>query len=152
MNLDDAGRCSSVFLRQLEFEATFSATLREVPRTGNRAGISVYASPDHHFDCFVERGAHGPVVKLRRLVSDLEHIDFVSIPDGLVTLEVVCDGSEYRFEAIVAGERLTVGRGSAHLLNVANIPGFRSVRFGVFSNDCWELPQLFEAVSGTNVG
>lgn len=150
--LDAPGRCSAVFLRQLEYDASFSATISQVPRGGNRAGITVYASPDHHFDCFVERGAHGPVVTLRRCVADLERSDFITVPDGPVTLEVVCDGSEYRFDAVVAGERLTVGRGSAHLLDVATMPGFRSVRFGVFHNDCWGMAQRFAAVGGTNVG
>lgn len=150
--LDEPGRCNAVFLRQLEYQASFSATVPEVPRGGNRAGITAYASADHHFDCFVERGAHGPVVTLRRRVADLERSDFVTVPDGPVTLEVVCDGSDYRFDAIVGEERVTVGHGSAHLLDVANIPGFRSVRFGVFHNDCWELVQQFVAVHGTNVG
>jgi alpha-N-arabinofuranosidase len=150
--LDGTGRCSAAFLRQLEFEAGFTATLAEVPRSGNRAGITVYASPDHHFDCFVERGAHGPVVKLRRFVADLEHVHFVSVPDGPVTLEATCDGSEYRFDAIIGAERITVGTGSAHLLDVANMQGFRSIRFGVFHNDCWDVPQRFDDVRGVNAG
>ena len=150
--LDGPGRCSAVFLRQLEDEASFTATLREIPRGGNRAGITVYVAPDHHFDCVVERGAHGPVVTLRRRVADLERADFVTVPDGPVTLQVSCNGEEYRFEAIVDGIPTTVGHGSTHLLDVGNIPGFRSVRFGVFHNDCWELPQRFFSVGGKNVG
>lgn len=150
--LDDDGRAAAVFLRQLEHSASFRATVPAIPRSGNRAGVTVYASPDHHFDCWVERGAHGPVVKFRRRVADLESTDFITVPEGAVTLTVDCDGHEYRFDAVVDGLPVTVGRGSAHLLDVANIPGFRSVRFGIFHDDCWDDTQRFTDVGGTNVG
>ncbi len=150
--LDGPDRVPAVLLRQLEQEASFHATVATWPRRGVRAGITAYAGREHHYELFVEWAAHGPIAAVRRRVADLEQTDFLALHDGPVSLEVTCDGLDYRFEVMVAGDRICVGTGAARLLDANLAPGFGSVRLGVFVTGVRSDLVRFTDVGGVNVG
>ena len=127
--LDEQGPVSAAFLRQLDDQAALTATLA-TPPAGAEAGITVYTAPEHHYDLYIRVTGEGREAVLRRRAADLVTTDIHPLPgDGPVTLGADCDGATYRFTARTADTRLTIGSGSAVLLDTRLVPGFPSVRW-----------------------
>lgn len=137
--LDDEGQVSAAFLRQEEPRASFGASLESAPAAPGLAGVTVYATPSHHYELVVSHVASDRHVTLRRRVDDIESCSTVLLPGaGPVRLEVSADTHRYTFTVSDrAGDQspapVRVGTGGVRGVSAEAAEDFSGVRFGVVS-------------------
>ena len=140
-SIQQGGALAAVFLRQTEFSGEFRASIEVVPTHPASAGVSVYASPLHHYDLLASAIGEGVAVTLHKRVGDMivEHVETFETAVG-VHLRVWCTPQGYSFAARKAGatgsqdeEWVNVGAGEARLVSAETSQTYSGIRFGVLA-------------------
>ena len=140
--LDDEGAVAAVFRTQEEFAETFEATLLDVPSYPGRAGVAVYASPEHHYDLTATLDGSDRRVTLRKRVGDMAteaHLNVLA--SGALDLQVEASSERYTFRvrsAVTSDDQpwVTVGRGLARLVSAETTQAYSAVKFVVLTQRC----------------
>jgi alpha-N-arabinofuranosidase len=119
LTLNDLGSPTFLGRRQQHFACEFRARLQFAPeREGDEAGVSVFQTPEHHYDLAVVRGARGRLARLKRTVGDIRYAQAErEIPEGELTLIVLSDRENYRFVIECGGARIDLGSARTQLIS-----------------------------------
>lgn len=112
----------------------FAATVEPAP--GATAGIEVRLDEGHTYAATVSVDVGRRVVRLRRQADDLVAEESVVLPGtGPVRLEIRARADAYTFQALVEGEEVALGAGSARLLSAESAEWFVATHFGLVCRD-----------------
>lgn len=135
-SLDAIGSPAFVGRRQRHFRARASALLDFSPgRPGQRAGLTLRANEDNHYDLSVTFADGQRVVELwKRVQGTSERVARVPAPAGSTRLEVQAFPDRYELSAGSASGPLTlVGSAPTEPLSTERAGGFTGVYIGMFA-------------------
>lgn len=117
--LDTEGQPTWVGRRQQHFCCTVKAGLIFSPRTDKEeAGLTVYQTPEHHYDLVITKRAGKRIAFLRKTAGDMKtESSPVFLPDGEIQLEIQSDRLEYTFFIHFDKARTKLGSGRTQLIS-----------------------------------
>jgi alpha-N-arabinofuranosidase len=136
VSLDDVGSPAFVGRRQQHLHAQARAELDFVPRSdGERAGLTLRANEDNHYDLSVTRADGRRVVALTtRIAGRTTCVAREPLADGTVILGVDAAPERYDFWCALPGEvRRSLGSAPTAALSSERAGSFTGVYFGLFA-------------------
>lgn len=117
--LDEEGQPTWLGRRQQHFNCTVSAEMLFSSSSDNEeAGLTVYQTPEHHYDLVITTKAGKRIALLRKTVGDMKtESSPLLLPDGKIILKISSDRLKYTF-SVQAGEVSAVlGTGRTQLIS-----------------------------------
>ena len=124
------GRKQNFEWGKLQVKWTFDAQL-----ANEEAGITFFMNEEHHYDCFITKGATSYNLVLRRKFEDISYIQTVlPLENPTATIEVQTNPWAYEYYLLTEkGERVFIGKMSNNALTLHVAGGFIGVMIGVYS-------------------
>ncbi len=118
-------------LRQQEMNLYVSC---EVKAAGEEAGITLYMTPDQHYDIALRSTDTGYEIIRRLRIGDVEQIDgHIEIPQDFARLMISCSNYVYHFSAECNGKRYDLGTAQTKFLSTEIAGNFTGVMIGLYA-------------------
>jgi alpha-N-arabinofuranosidase len=137
LTLDDNGSPTFVARRQehIDFSATTELTLNNA-KNGDEAGMTVYYSPQAHYELFLKKSENGKhKLQVRYHMGVLNHIaNEIEIPGNKIYLKVKGDKDFYSFYYSVDGKQFNfLSKINVWYLSSETNGGFTGVVLGLYA-------------------
>jgi len=136
LGLNNLGSPTWAGMRQRHFHCVFRAQVLYDPAEGEEGGLTVYQTPEHHYDIVIRKRASGKVALLRKVVGDIEQtFEEAPLPEGILTLQVDAARLAYSFSVTAIGKRAELGSGRTQLLSTEAMlhQNFTGTYFALFA-------------------
>ena len=128
---DTDGVPTFVGIRQQEMNLKISC---HVSVSSEEAGITLYMTPDQHYDIALRRNDDRFEIIRRLRIGDIEQIDGnIPIPDGNAFLSIHCSNFVYRFQAECDGKLYDLGTAQTKFLSTEVAGNFTGVMIGLYA-------------------
>ncbi len=118
-------------IRQQEMNLQISC---DVKAAGEEAGITLYMTPDQHYDIALHSTRTGYEIIRRLRIGDVEQIDgHIEIPQDRAKLMISCNNYAYHFSAECNGKLYDLGSAQTKFLSTEIAGNFTGVMIGLYA-------------------
>jgi len=132
LNLDDWNDSPALIaIRQQEMNLYTACTVKI---QAEEAGITLYMTPDQHYELAVRKTPGGCEVFKRLRIGDVcQESDHTGIPGDTVRLIVTCSGLHYQFKAVYDNHTYDLGSAQSKFLSTELAGNFTGVMIGLYA-------------------
>ena len=158
--LDEEGQPTWLGRRQQHFVCTVISRLSFAPASDQEeAGLTVYQTPEHHYDLVITSEEGQRTAYLRKTVGDMKaESSPVILPDGELLLKITSDRFKYTFSVQANGIYTVLGTGRTQLISTEtmlyqNFTGTYLAMYAISHEECPSeaLFKEFSYISGNEL-